>query len=143
MMFNGSRAALMFFIIEIPSSPNCSFNNPILPNPIPCSPVHVPEYKNYTTVRNKTILAFKSFSLTWMLNNIFFLKPQQKGKVKETVSVMPSDPPSMQRWQCPIHNGTLPSFVWSGMNSLSMLLILKTEYFYLWYINRNIIIKPF
>ena len=43
--------------------------------------------------------------------------------LKGTVSVISSDPP------CPIHNGTLKSFVRSNMYS-NEFIILKTDYYY-------------
>ena len=39
---------------------------------------------------------------------------------------------SMQRWQFPIYNGNLISFVWSGMILISMFIIVKTDYFQFW-----------
>ena len=39
----------------------------------------------------------------------------------------------MHRSQCPIHNGT-KSFVWSSMKRISMFIILKTNYFQLWFL---------
>ena len=35
----------------------------------------------------------------------------------------------MQRWRCPIHNGTQTGFVWSSMNKIPKTLTLKTNYF--------------
>ena len=49
--------------------------------------------------------------------------------------------PSMQRWQCPIHNGTLHNFkicVWSSMNLISMFIILKTDYVLCFFYNSDL-----
>ena len=38
----GSTASLIDFMTAIPVGPNCASKCPLLPTPIPCSPVHVP-----------------------------------------------------------------------------------------------------
>ena len=49
--------------------------------------------------------------------------------------------PFVQTWQCPIHNGTLSSFIWSSMqlNKILMFIILKTDYFPLWFLYTKVI----
>ena len=33
----------------------------------------------------------------------------------------------MSRWQCPVYNGTLETFVWSSMNYILMFILLKAD----------------
>jgi len=42
-----------------------------------------------------------------------------------------------QRWQCSIHNGTLKSVIRSSVNEVSLFIILKSDYFYKWFLYKS------
>ena len=44
---------------------------------------------------------------------------------------------SIYRVECPIHNGTFKTIVWSSMKKISMSIILENEYFQFWFLYKS------
>ena len=64
------------------------------------------------------LTAFKLSRITYILQNINFNKEQMnscKFMIKGPVCVILCDRPAMQRYQCPIYNGTLETLILSTM----------------------------
>ena len=57
------------------------------------------------TIKQGTVLTFNCDPGSFIKHSSYSSKKQEEG----TESVISSNPPAMQRWQCRIYNGTLDS----------------------------------